>query len=195
MSRIILASKSAARRTMLTRAGVPFDIAPADIDEEAIKKNFDASTPVHLADYLAFSKARAVSLEHFEDTVIGSDSLLVCEGEIFSKADSRDDARDKLKCLRGRTHSIISAVNVCRGGAEVWSDAQESFLTMRDFDDAFLEDYLDTAGDVLTGCVGAYAVEERGIRLFENIEGDYFTILGMPLLPLLNFLREDGVIA
>lgn len=195
MSNLILASKSAARIEMLTRAGLHFEIVPADIDEAGVKKAYNGELPELLAGELAFQKARRVSEYHKGATVIGSDSILTAAGQLLSKAKDKNDAREKLIFLRGKTHRIISAVSVCRGGAEIWSHVDHADLTMKPFADDFLDRYIDGAGDILTTCVGAYAIEEYGIRLFENIEGDYFTILGMPLLPLLNFLEKEGVAA
>lgn len=192
---LVLASKSKARVEMLAKAGLHFDIVPADIDENAVKKAYEGELPDLLAGELAFQKARRISEQRPKDIVIGSDSLLFAAGQVLSKAKNKKDAKDKLTFLRGKTHRIISAVSVCRGGAEVWSHIDQSDLTMRDFSDAFLDDYLNNAGDVLTTCVGAYALEERGIRLFEKIQGDFFTILGMPLLPLLVYLEKEGLAA
>lgn len=195
MSTLILASKSAARIAMLTRAGLHFEIVPADIDEAGVKKAYNGELPELLAAELAFQKARRVSEYHKNATVIGSDSILTAGGQLLSKAKDKNDAREKLMFLRGKTHRIVSAVSVCRAGAEIWSHVEHADLTMKTFADDFLDRYIDSAGDILTTCVGAYAVEEYGIRLFEKIEGDYFTILGMPLLPLLNFLEKEGVAA
>jgi septum formation protein len=195
MSKLILASKSKARIEMLAKAGFRFEIIPADIDEAAVKKSYEGELPDLLAGELAFQKARRVSEQRPTDVVIGSDSLLFVAGQIMSKAKDKNDAKEKLKFLRNKTHRIISAVSVCKDGAEVWSHVGQSDLTMREFSDAFLDDYLEHAGDVLTTCVGAYALEDRGVRLFEKIEGDFFTILGMPLVPLLNYLEKEGMAA
>lgn len=195
MSLLVLASKSAARIEMLSRAGLHFDVMPANIDEAAVKRSYGGDMPELLAAELAFQKARHVSELRSSDLVIGSDSILAVGGQVLSKAKDTNDAREKLSFLRGKTHRLISAVSVCRGGAEIWSHTAHSDLTMKHFSDAFLDRYIEEAGDVLTSCVGAYAVEDRGIRLFDKIEGDYFTILGMPLLPLLNFLEGEGAIA
>ena len=195
MSALILASKSKARIEMLSRAGLHFDISPANIDESAVKKSHAGAAPDVLAAELAFQKARHVSEQKKESTVIGSDSILTVGNQVLSKAADKNDAREKLMSLRGKTHRITSAVSVCRGGAEIWSHVEYADLTMKSFTDDFLERYVDRAGDVLTSCVGAYAIEEYGIRLFDKIQGDYFTILGMPLLPLLNFLEAEGVAA
>lgn len=195
MSRLILASKSAARITMLRAAGIEAEIMPADIDEAAVKKANAGEPHERLAAELSFQKARVISQQHREAYVIGSDSLLVVGNQLLSKAADKNAAREKLMTLRGKTHSIISGVSVCVEGREICSHVERADLTMKNFSDDFLDRYIEQAGDVLTTCVGAYAVEELGIRLFDNINGDFFTILGMPLLPLIKHLEQQGVIA
>jgi septum formation protein len=125
--------------------------------------------------------------------VIGADQVLECHGKILSKAKNKKAAADKLRFLRGKTHRLISAACVAKNGKIIWQGVQHADLTMKNFNDAFLKRYIAEAGDTLTGAVGAYALEEKGIWLFKKIEGDYFTILGMPLLPLLGFLQGEGL--
>ena len=194
MSRLILASKSAARITMLRAAGIDVEIMPADIDEAAIKRASGGQPHERLAADLSFQKANAISVHHPDAYVIGSDSLLVVGNQLLSKAADKKEARQKLQTLRGKTHSIISGVSLCVGGKEIAAHVDRADLTMKNFGDDFLEMYMERAGDVLTSCVGAYAIEDLGIRLFEKIEGDFFTVLGMPLLPLIKQLEQQGVI-
>lgn len=192
--RIILASRSKARNNMLRRVGIPFETIPASIrEEEMMRQMMDMSTPPHeIAMRLAEAKAAHISREYPDNTVIGSDQVLVLDSEIFQKAEKKDEARQNLKKLRGKTHHLISAVCLAKKGEVIWEAHSEAKLTMRDFDDEFLNDYLDSAGEVLTDCVGAYALEESGAWLFDKVEGDIFTIMGMPLLPLMGFLKELG---
>lgn len=195
---IVLASGSSARQHMLRAAGVPFIAEPSKIDETALKDAFlrhTTSAPAQdLAAFLALEKARDVSARQPGALVIGSDQVLALGERLFSKAKDRAGARATLQALRGRTHHLHSAVTLVRDGAEVWSGLSSAALTMRGFSDGFLDDYLDQAGDAVLWSVGAYELEGRGIQLFEAIEGDYFTILGMPLLPLLTALRAEGAL-
>lgn len=186
-ARLILASGSAARQKMLRDAGLSFEAIPADIDEGA-----EQSGPAERALNLAIAKARAVSSQNPEVLVIGSDQTLTCEGRFFEKAQTPEAAMEKLRALRGKTHELVSAVSVVRDGAVIFEAQQKSDMIMRDFDDDFLARYCAAAGDALTQCVGAYALEAEGIWLFADIDGDYHTILGMPLLPLLGFLGTRG---
>lgn len=192
MANLILASGSFSRKAMLKNAGFAFDVIPADIDEEAIKNNFEGSFET-LAEELAKQKALHVSKISGDAYVMGSDQLLVCDDDVLSKAKNKDEALDKLKKLRGKTHTLISSVVVSRGEEILFQNTLQAHLTMRDFDDNFIERYIDGAGDIITQCVGAYALENIGIQLFSDIKGDYFTILGMPLLPLVAFLQDEGM--
>lgn len=191
-SQIILASKSKGRQDMLRGAGIEFQAIPADIDE-AIIQNDNALSPEEKAQRLAREKALYVANSNNDAYVIGSDQILELDGHIFSKAQDKAGAIEKLKTLRGKSHRLISAVSVVRGGAVVWETYDAAVLTMHDFDDDFLMQYADKADFALTGCVGAYALESVGSWLFEKVEGDFFTVLGMPLLPLLSFLRTEGL--
>jgi len=188
---IILASGSAARQKMLRDAQVDFTAQPADIDEAALQNSMKDHAPQDIALALAQAKAQHIAQQSKEALVIGSDQILEMDGVLFSKAATSDDARDKLHRLRGKTHRLISAVAVARGGQILWSHSAQAHLTMHNFDDAFLQEYLKKAGNVLTSCVGAYALEELGPWLFEKIDGDYHTILGMPLAPLLHYLKTN----
>ena len=190
---LILASQSVARKNMLDAAGVSYTALPADLDEDSITKNETkkGEAPQSIALTLATAKASAIAKENPDALVIGSDQILECDGKMLSKAANENQAREKLKSLRGKTHHLISAVCVAKGDSILWQAVQTANLTMHDFDDAFLDDYIKKAGIALTRSVGAYELESLGVNLFEKIEGDYFTILGMPLLPLLTYLRDE----
>ena len=191
-NKFILASGSKARGEMLRGAGFKFDVIPADIDEDAIKDIFSGNKFEDLAHNLSLEKAKAISRENKDFYVVGSDQLLIFNNQVLSKAKNLDSAREKLKHLRGQEHRLTSAVSVVKNEKEIWSSVDCADLTMNDFSDDFLDQYLERAGDILTSCVGSYALESIGIQLFSKIKGDYFTILGMPLLPLSNFLQKEG---
>jgi len=193
---LILASKSTARAALLRNAGVDFAVDAAAIDEDAVKASLraDGRSAEEVALALAEMKAARVSRAHPGALVVGADQLLDCEGAWFDKPADRDGARRDLLALRGRTHRQISAVCVVVEGATLWRHAEAARLAMRPFSDAFLDDYLARAGEEICACVGAYRLEDLGAQLFSRVEGDYFTILGLPLLPLLEFLRDHGVV-
>lgn len=193
---VILASKSAARRAVLDGAGVPYQALVAGVDEEAVKASLlaEGAGPRDIADALAELKAIRVSRGR-PDFVIGSDQTLDLDGELHDKAETVDAARERLKLLRGKTHKLHSAVVVAKEGAPIWREVVTASLTMRDFSDAFLEDYLETEGEHALGSVGCYRLEGPGAQLFSKIEGDYFAILGLPLMGLLDLLRRHGELA
>jgi septum formation protein len=195
---IVLASASRARRELLAAAGLAFTVDPADVDEPAIKKQLAAegnSDPIEVARVLARAKAENVSARHAGTLVVGADQVLALGDELLTKAKDEGQARATLKKLRGRTHALHAAVTLAKDGKTVWEQAATAKLTVRNFSDAFLDAYLVRAGDLVCQSVGAYQLEGLGVLLFERIEGDYFTILGLPLLPLLTELRARGVIA
>lgn len=196
MSRVVLASSSRTRAEMLARAGVAVTCDPASVDEEEMKHACRAEgLPVEAtAEALADLKARRVSARQTGALVIGADQMLECEGVWFDKPAGREQARAQLLALRGRSHRLISAAVVLRNGERLWHSVTSARLTVRSFSDAFVDSYLDAAGAAVLGSVGAYQVEGLGVQLFSRIEGDHFTILGLPLLPLLGFLREHGVV-
>ena len=196
MSSVILASGSVTRQGLLRSAGVAFSVDVAHVDEAAVIESLTAeNAPARdVADLLAELKAVKVSARHPQAFVIGADQVLSAGSELFQKPGTLAAAREQLRQLRGRTHVLSSAVSVVRDGSVVWRVVQEARLTMRDFSDAFLEDYLADAGEEILGSVGAYHVEGLGIQLFSRIDGDTFTILGMPLVPLLDFLRTHGML-
>ncbi len=199
LSQIILASTSRARREMLAAAGVPFTVEAADVDEPEIRKTLlaaeSAATPPQIANALARAKAEDVSRRHKGSLVIGGDQVLALGTELLTKAKDEAAARGTLKKLRGKTHELHSAVALAVDGRVLWTHTDTARLKMRDFSDAFLDEYLTRAGDRIGQSVGAYELEGLGVQLFDKIEGDYFTILGLPLLPLLAELRAQGMIA
>jgi len=192
---LLLASKSTARRALLEGAGIPVEIVPADIDERGIEAQAGLKGPGEVAGLLAFEKAKAVSMSHPERLVLGADQTLALGERRFSKAPDRAGARTQLAVLRGRTHSLHSAVAAVRGGTVVFEHVDAAHLTMRDFSDVFLDRYLDAVGDKALASVGGYQLEGAGIQLFDRVEGDHSTVLGLPLLPLLAWLRRAGELA
>lgn len=190
---VILASKSAARRAVLDGAGVAYEAVVAGVDEDAVKTRMLAigAGPREVADALAELKAVRVSCNR-QGFVIGADQTLDLDGRLYDKADDVATARDRLITLRGKTHRLHSAVVVARDGAPIWRETATATLTMRDFTDAFLDAYLATEGEAALGSVGCYRLEGPGAQLFSRIEGDYFAILGLPLMGLLDLLRRHG---
>ena len=189
---IILASTSKIRGKILNAAGIKFSVLNSELDEEKAKSSLTELSPRKVSLELARLKAEKISRLHPKAMTIGADQILGFENQIFNKPASRADAEKQLSTLRNATHTLYSAVSCAVAGAEVWNHCSEARLTMRDFTPEFLSSYLDD-GDYLSS-VGAYKLEETGIQLFEKIEGDYFTILGLPILPLLGFLRQRGII-
>lgn len=196
MSGIVLASGSATRRTMLAAAGVEATLDPPAIDEGEVKTALRAegASARQVAEALAELKARQVARRHGGRIVIGADQMLECEGAWFDKPTDRAAARAQLALLRGRSHTLISTAVAIRDGERIWHGTDRARLLMRPFSDGFLEDYLDRVGAAAFDSVGGYQVEGLGVQLFAAIEGNHFTILGLPLLPLLAFLREHGVV-
>ncbi len=196
MTRLILASASSIRRKMLVDSGVTVEALPARIDEESIRAAMQAegAKPRDLADTLAEMKARKLSERHPDAVVIGSDQVLEFEGEVWGKPETPDEARAQLQRLRGKTHKLISAVVLYERAEPVWRYVGEARLTMRTFSDEYLADYLARNWDDVRHSVGAYQLESEGVRLFAAVDGDHFTVLGMPLLPLLNYLSQRGFI-
>jgi len=194
---IILASMSATRLGLLTAAGVPAEVVPARVDEEAARVALqgDGASPRDVADCLAEMKARKVSEKRPDTLVLGCDQVLDLDGEVFAKPTSPADARDQLCRLRGKTHQLFSAVVVYENARPVWRHIGHARMTMHRVSDRYLDDYLARNWGSLRYSVGCYRIEEEGVRLFSKIEGDHFTILGLPLLPLLAWLGSRGITA
>ena len=192
---LVLASRSDVRGKMLAAAGRWFEIRPADVDERAIEAEAGSPDPVATAQLLARAKASAVSRERPAQLVLGADQTLARGSERFSKPADRAAAADQLRRLRGSSHELHSAIALVRGGEVLFEHADSARLTMRDFGDNFIATYLDAAGTAASASVGGYQLEGIGVHLFERVEGDYFTILGLPLLPLLAYLRQNGWVA
>ncbi len=192
---LILASQSRARQMLLANAGISFEAVPADIDERALQKNSGLSAPGEIAGLLAREKACFVSSKNPGRYVVGADQTLALGNRLFSKPAGRAQAASQLRLLAGHTHELHSAVAVARDGKIVFSDVVVARMIMRRLDESEIEAYLDQAGHAVTTSVGAYQLEGLGVHLFERIEGDHFTILGLPLLPLLAFLRGEGLLS
>ena len=192
---LILASASASRRQLLANAGLSFSIEPSAIDEEEIKRSLlgERAAPQDVAETLAELKATKVSTGNEKALVIGADSTLACNGRQFDKPPTLAAARQQLLTLSGQTHELFSSVVVARAGVRLWHWNERARLTMRPFTEAFLDAYLARAGEPVTTSVGAYQLESLGAHLFSRVDGDYFTILGLPLLPLLSFLSSHGI--
>jgi septum formation protein len=189
---LVLASKSEVRRAVLANAGIPVETYPADIDERGIEAKVATHDPGEVAALLAREKAHAIAGRFPGRLVLGADQTLALGARRFSKPADRAGAREQLKALRGQTHALHSAIALVRDGAVVFDHRDLARLTMRAFSDDFLERYLDQAGTAVTASVGGYQLEKLGIQLFERIEGDHFTILGLPILGLLAHLRREG---
>jgi septum formation protein len=196
-SPLILASASASRRALLAAAGLRFDVQPANLDEAAIKEAARAEglAARDAALRLAEAKARYVAREAADALVIGADQILVCDGVWFDKPADVAEAREQLRALRGRAHVLATAVVCCEGERCVWRHVAQPLLVTRAFSDVFLDAYLAAEGEDVTSTVGCYRLEGRGVHLFDVVEGEHSAVLGLPLLPLLAFLRERGVLA
>ena len=192
---LILASASSSRRQMLSNAGLDFSIEPSGVDEDEVKLSLTAerASAQDVATTLAEMKARRVSTRRPGALVIGADSTLSCEGRLYDKPPTLAAARAQLEALSGRTHELVSSVVVAKDGARLWHTTETGRLTMRPLSPGFLDAYLARAGEAVCASVGAYQLEGLGAHLFSRIDGDYFTVLGLPLLPLLVFLAEHGI--
>jgi len=189
---IVLASGSASRKAMLAAAGVAFEAVPPEIDERAVEAALDESAPAAIAIGLAHAKALAVSRERPGRLVLGSDSLVTCDGRRFDKPASRAEAAEHLAWFSSRTIGLHSAAAIARDNTIVWSAGDIARLAVRPLSAKFIEAYLDAEWPAVSHCVGVFRIEGPGVQLFERIDGDYFTVLGMPLLPVLGALREWG---
>ncbi|QYU70827.1 Maf family protein [Leptolyngbya sp. 15MV] len=189
---LVLASQSASRKAMLEAAGVPFEAIPAAIDERAVEASLAGKPARAVAEELAGAKALAVSALHPDRLVLGSDSLVTVAGRRFDKPVSRDDAGEHLRRFSGRTMALHSGAALAREGRVVWHTAATAELRVRELSEAFIADYLAHEWPAVAHCVGVFRIEARGVQLFESITGDQFTVLGMPLLPILGALRDLG---
>lgn len=193
---LVLASRSPARAAMLRAAGVEIEISPVHVDEEAVRAAMlaEGAPPRDIADKLAELKALRASHRRPDRLVLGADQVLVEGGRLHAKPADRTEARQQLAALRGRSHRLLSAAVIAEGGVPVWRHVGTARLTMRPFSDAFLEQYLDRLGDLATASVGCYQLEGLGAQLFSRVDGDFFTVLGLPLLELLGYLRAREVL-
>jgi septum formation protein len=192
---LVLASASAVRRQLLEAAGIPVEVRPASLDERAVEASAPSDNPSSVAALLAREKALRVTAKVPGRLVVGADQTLALGNRRFDKPADRPAARAQLLALAGRTHELHAAVAMARDGKVLFEHAAVARLTMRPLSDAFLDRYLDAAGPAVTASVGAYQLEALGVHLFERIEGDHFTILGLPLIPLLAYLRAEGSLA
>jgi septum formation protein len=192
---LILASQSRARQTLLADAGIKFEAVPAEIDERAVQQASNLTAPADIARLLAREKSLAVSARMSGRFVVGADQTLALGSRLFSKPAGRAQASEQLRALAGGTHELHSGVAVARDGKILFADVTSARMTMRKLGEAEIDAYLDEAGEVVTSSVGAYQLEGLGVHLFERIEGDHFTILGLPLLPLLAFLRSERLLS
>lgn len=194
--RLILASSSKARHTMLKNAGVECEAIASMIDEEGYKQAMKAegANAAQAAETLAEMKALRMYRQRPDGIVIAADQMLECNGIWFDKPKDRDHTRAQLLALRGKTHQLVSAAVIYKEGSRIWGTIDTAHLTMRNFTDEWLDDYLDAAGEDIFHCVGGYQLEGIGAQLFTEVRGDYFTVLGLPLLPLIGFLRDHGVL-
>ena len=193
-SPLILASQSRARQMLLANAGIDFEAVPADIDERAVQQSSGLASPGAIAALLARKKALMVSSQHSSRFVVGADQTLALAARLFSKPAGRAQAAEQLRALAGNRHELHSAVAVARDGKILFEKVAIARMTMRPLIETEIDAYLDAAGAAVTSSVGAYQLGGLGVHLFERIEGDHFTILGLPLLPLLAFLRSEGLL-
>lgn len=191
---IVLASGSASRKAMLEAAKVAFEAVPARVDERALEADMDGSDAAEIAQALAAAKAAEVSVAHPNRWVLGSDSLVEVDGRRFDKPANRDEAADHLRFFSGKVMTLHSAAALARNGRIEWVEGDFARLAVRDLSKAFIDAYLDTEWPAVGTCVGVFRIEGPGVQLFERISGDQFTVLGMPLLPVLETLREHGIL-
>lgn len=194
--RVVLASQSASRRAMLEKAGVPVLIDPARIDEDELTAGMRAEglKALEVAEALAELKAQRVSPKHKGMIVLGCDQMLECEGQWFVKPETRAKAKAQLQALSGKTHELVSCVVAVRDNARLWHKTESAKVTLRPLSDEFIDAYLDAAGEPVLHCAGTYQIEAMGPQLFARMAGDFFTIQGLPLLPLLEFLRAQNLL-
>jgi septum formation protein len=189
---LVLASRSKARQTLLTAAGIPIDVYPADLDERGLEASASATAPDAVAAHLARAKAAAVAKLHPGRLTLGADQVLALGAARFAKPADRAAARTQLRALCGRTHELHSAIAFVTDTTVMYEHVDVARLTMRSFSERFLDRYLDATGEAATAGVGGYQLEGLGIQLFDRVDGDYFTVLGLPLVQVLDFLRRQG---
>lgn len=189
---LVLASRSKVRQKLLAAAGIPIDVSPADLDERELEALSPSQQSAAVATFLASEKALSVELNNPGRLVLGADQLLALDGKRFSKPGDRATARAQLLALSGRTHTLYSAIAFVQNASVLFEHVSTARMTMRLLSDRFLECYLDVVGEAATESVGAYQLEGIGIQLFERVEGEYFTVLGLPLMEVLDFLRQQG---
>jgi len=192
--KLILASKSASRRSMLDAAGVEYEAIPANVDERAIEDSLHGASAPEIAEALSVAKAAALAPAHPDRLILGSDSLVVVEGQRFDKPTSRENAAEHLRFFSGKALELHSAAALVRGDSCLWSAPSQALLHVRELSEAFIERYLDQEWPEVGYTVGVFRIEAMGVQLFERIEGDQFTILGMPLLLVLEALRDEGAL-
>ncbi len=193
VAQLILASASSARQRLLKNAGVQYVVDVADVDEAQIKSS-GYDNPQELSERLAQTKALTVSARHPGDLVIGADQVLALGNAVFDKPGSIDRVSTQLIKLRAQEHTLVSSVAVAQDNRILWTNTDQAHMKMRDFSDSFIEEYVKRVGDQVSLSVGAYHLEGLGAQLFDHVDGDYFTVLGLPLIPLLNFLRAQGAL-
>jgi septum formation protein len=193
-NQLVLASQSRARQTLLVNAGIDFEAVPADIDERAVQQTSRLTAPSEIATLLAREKSLFVSAKRPDRFVVGADQTLALGSQLFSKPAGRTQAAEQLRALAGGAHELHSAVAVARDGKILFADVSSARMMMRKLSETDIDAYLDEAGESVTSSVGAYQLEGLGVHLFEQIEGDHFTILGLPLLPLLAFFRSEKLL-
>lgn len=195
-SALILASGSAVRTRLLTAAGIAHIVHPADVDEEAVRDAMMSENASHgaIAEALAELKAQTVAQDYPGQLVLGADQILSCDGRVFQKPEGLPGVRAHLKSLMGKEHTLFTAACIVRDGTVVWHHLGQPVLQMRRLSDGFVEDYIAAVGEDVCQSVGAYQLEGRGVQLFSRIEGDFFDILGLPMLPLLEYLRKEQVL-
>ncbi|XXK31264.1 Maf family protein [Rhodobacteraceae bacterium nBUS_24] len=194
--KLILASGSPIRAKLLQQSGIDFEIVTAAVDEDMMKAAMLSEQAPHrdIADKLAEIKALKVSQKNPENLVLGCDQILSYDGQVFSKPKDQSDLREQLMLLKSGTHELFSAAVICQNAQPIWRFIGKARLTMRDFSETFLDNYIAENWKLVENCVGGYQIEGKGIRLFHRVEGDYFSVLGMPLLEIMNFLTVRGVI-